>query len=64
MMLSFEAVVPVSSDKHHGHPIISGVTQNLFRASATYNLHNFDFSCRTIYRGGECLPRATKKRYG
>ena len=49
--------------KHHGHPIISGVTRNLFRAIATYNFHNFCISCRTNQRAGKDLPRATKE-YG
>ena len=35
-----KAVVPVVGDKHHGHPVISGVTHNLFRATTTYNIHN------------------------
>ncbi len=48
--------------KHHGHPVIAGVTRNLFRAIATYNIHNFCISCRTNQRAGKDLPRATKKR--
>ena len=43
-----KAVVPVVGDKHHGHPVISGVTRNLFRATATYKIHNLLVSCRTI----------------
>ena len=31
-----ETVIPVLSDKNHRHPVISGVTRNLFRANATY----------------------------
>ena len=49
--------------KHHGHPVIAGVTRNLFRAIATYNIHNFCISCRTNQRAGKGLPRATKE-YG
>jgi hypothetical protein len=29
------------SDEHHRHPIAAGVTRNLFRATATYNIHIF-----------------------
>jgi len=35
--------IPVMGNKHHRHPIVSGVTQNLFRAPASFpfqNLHN------------------------
>jgi hypothetical protein len=28
-------------DEHHGHPVIAGVIRNLFRATATYNIHIF-----------------------
>ena len=41
-----EAVVSVVSDEHHGHPVVAGVTRNLFRAYAVYNIHNEFFSCR------------------
>ena len=37
VLLFFETVVPVFGDKKHCHPVITGVTRNLFRASATYN---------------------------
>ena len=36
-----ETVISVVGDKHHGHPVIAGVTRNLFRATATYNIHIF-----------------------
>ena len=41
-----EAVVSVVSDEHHGHPVVAGVTRNLFRATANYILHKDFFSCR------------------
>jgi len=36
-----EAVVSVVGDEHHGHPVIAGVTRNLFRATAIYTIHIF-----------------------
>ena len=55
-----KTIISVVGDKHHGHPVIAGVTRNLFRATANYNIiHNFLFLSR-LYRAGECLPHATK----
>ena len=34
-----KTIISIVGDKHHGHPVISGVTLNLFRATATYNIH-------------------------
>jgi hypothetical protein len=36
-----EAAISVVGDEHHGHPVITGVTRNLFRATAIYNIHEF-----------------------
>ena len=36
-----KTVISVVGDKHHRHPVIAGVTRNLFRATATYNIHEF-----------------------
>jgi hypothetical protein len=36
-----ETVISVVGDEHHRHPVITGVTRNLFRATATYNSHEF-----------------------
>jgi hypothetical protein len=36
-----ETSIPVMGDKNHRHPIVTGVTRNLFRATATYNIHIF-----------------------
>ena len=36
-----KTILSVMGDKHHGHPVIAGVTRNLFRATATYNIHIF-----------------------
>jgi len=41
MRLFSKTVIPFLGDKHHGHPVIAGVTRNLFRAIATYNIHYF-----------------------
>ena len=37
-----KAVVAVLGHKHQGHPVVAGVTRNLFRATAQYTLiHKF-----------------------
>jgi len=36
VFLFLETVISVFGDKQHGHPVISGVTRNLFRAYATF----------------------------
>ena len=36
-----QAVVSVVGDEHHRHPVIAGVTRNLFRATAIYIIHIF-----------------------
>jgi hypothetical protein len=36
-----KTIISVVGDEHHRHPVIAGVTRNLFRATATYNIHNF-----------------------
>ena len=43
-----KTVLSVVGGEHHRHPVIAGVTRNLFRATATYNIHNFCVSCRTF----------------
>src|SRR5512139_1690741 len=58
-----KTVISVVGDKHHRHPVIARVTRNLFRATATYNIHNFCISCRVSKGTGECLPHATKRYY-
>jgi len=55
-----KTVISVMGDKHHRHPVIAGVTRNLFRATAIYNIHVF-FSCRAVKVAGDCLLHATKK---
>ena len=40
MGLFSKAHIPVMGDKHHRHPIISGVTRNLFRATASCPFQN------------------------
>ena len=47
-----ETVIPVLSDKNHRHPVISGVTRNLFRATATYIFQN----CTILSCLLECKP--------
>lgn len=45
-----KTIISVMDDKHHGYPVISGVTRNLFRATVIFIYQNFSLSCRTIYR--------------
>jgi hypothetical protein len=45
-----KTVISVMSDEHHRHPVITGVTRNLFRATAIYNIHEF-FSPVASVRG-------------
>jgi len=62
MLLFLKTFISLMGDKHHSHPVISGVTRNLFRATATYKFHNFYDSCRTFTAHiSSGAPRATKK---
>ena len=54
-----KTVVSVVGDEHHGHPVIAGVTRNLFRATANYILHKDFFSCRV--REGRANARRTRQ---
>jgi hypothetical protein len=38
-----KTIISVMGDEHHRHPVIAGVIRNLFRATATYNVHIFFF---------------------
>ncbi len=57
-----KTVISVVGDEHHGHPVIAGVTRNLFRATANYIFHNNFFSCRT-FRGQANVCRVRQKIY-
>jgi len=59
-----ETVISFFSSEHHGHPVITGVIHNFFRAYAIYSFHKDFFSCRVLEGAGESLPHATKKEYG
>ena len=54
-----KTVVSVVGDEHHGHPVIAGVTRNLFRATANYILHKDFFYCRV--REGRANARRTRQ---
>ena len=54
-----KTVVSVVGDEHHGHPVIAGVTRNLFRATANYILHKDFYSCRV--REGRSNARRTRQ---
>ena len=56
-----KTVVSVVGDEHHSHPVIAGVTRNLFRATANYIFHIEFFSCRT-FRGQANACRVRQKR--
>ena len=36
-----ETFISLMGDKHHGHPVIAGVTRNLFRATAIFYIQIF-----------------------
>jgi len=55
--------VSITGGKHHRNAVVSCVSRWLFIATAMYIFHTKFFSSRTIYRAGECLPRATKNTY-
>ena len=57
-----EAVVAVLGHKHQGHPVVAGVTRNLFRATARYNLHRFLNSSRANTGAGGTPATRDKKR--
>jgi hypothetical protein len=63
MRLLLKAVVITFGFKHHGHPVVSCVMCWLFIASAIFYFHSNEFLLSHLYRAGECLPRATKRRY-
>ena len=48
--LFFKVSVSVVGGKHHSDPVIASVTQNLFRAYATFIYQIFHASCRTFIR--------------
>jgi len=60
-----KTIIPVVGDKHHSHPVISGVTRNLFRATATYKIIHSVFVPVAPFIGHTLsgVPRATKNRY-
>ena len=58
-----KAFISVVGDEHHSHPVVTGVTRNLFRATAIYIIHIFFDLLSRLYRAGESLPHATKNRY-
>ena len=64
MFLLFETLISLMGDKHHGHPVIAGVARNLFRAIATFHIHNFVFLLLRLLRADLYgLLRATKRCY-
>jgi len=56
-----KTVIPVVGDEYNGHPVIAGVTHNLFRATANYIYHRSFFSCRT-FRGQANTCRVGQKQ--
>jgi hypothetical protein len=53
-----ETSIPVVGDKNHRHPIVAGVSRNLFRAAAIYNYHTIFCSCRVfIGQANACRTR-------
>jgi hypothetical protein len=58
-----KTVVSVVSDEHYRHPVITGVTRNLFRATAIYNIHEF-FSPVASVKGQVNTCRTRQKSNG
>jgi hypothetical protein len=58
-----KTVISVVSDEHHRHPVIAGVTRNLFRATAIYNIHEF-FSPVASVKGQVNACRTRQKSNG
>jgi hypothetical protein len=58
-----ETVVSALGVKFHGDPVVSCVMRWFFIASAIFYFHSNEFLLSHLYRAGECLPRATKRRY-
>ena len=56
-----KTIISVVGDKHHSHPVIAGVTRNLFRATANYIFHKVFFSCRT-FKGQADACRVRQKK--
>ena len=57
-----EAVKPAFGVKFHRHPVVAGVTRNLFRATAQYTLiHKVIFSCR-VSTGGRRMPARARQK--
>ena len=56
-----KTIISVVGDKHHGYLVITGVTRNLFRATANYIFHKDLFSCRTFNgQANACRVRQKK----
>jgi hypothetical protein len=56
-----KTVISVVGFKHHGHPVIAGVTRNLFRATAHYIHYTIFFSFR-VREGQARACRVRQKR--
>jgi hypothetical protein len=55
-----KTVISVVGDKHHRHPVIAGVTRNLFRATAMYNIHEFSPVASLKKQATACCTRQKK----
>jgi hypothetical protein len=55
-----KTLVSVVGDEHHGHPVVTGVTRNLFRATAHYIYHTI-FSPVASMKGRR-MPTARDKK--
>ena len=58
-----KTVISVVGDKHHGHPVIAGVTRNLFRATANYNVIHKFFAPVASVKGRRMPAARDKKEY-
>jgi len=62
MDLFSETHIPVMGDKHHGHPIVSSITRNLFSITTTYNFQNLSNSCCTFQGHTLVVCRVQRKK--
>jgi hypothetical protein len=62
MRLLSKTPIPLLGDEKHCHPITSGVTRNLFRATALYNFHNFVSPVAPLEGTPEAVCRMRQKK--
>ena len=59
-----KTIISVVGDEHHGHPVISGVTRNLFRAYAIYIYQKISLVLSHLSWAARMPAACDKKEYG